>query len=148
MRSWMALGDCWASGVSLETSFDQPEMMRMSFACPKPKWNPSHILHLTPYHYLVIEFQNFHSFFILSPDPCHFPLQTSFSLQPGPASISQARQDYLTSEVSSLTTEVEALKKDAATFTDRLSQLEEVPNKTPTWAVANCECLVRLVGGL
>eukprot|EP00434_Breviolum_minutum_P016924 symbB.v1.2.014933.t3/scaffold1103.1/size137753/9 len=41
----------------------------------------------------------------------------------------KARQDYLTSEVSSLTTEVEALKKDAAKFTDRLSQLEEVRGK-------------------
>lgn len=39
----------------------------------------------------------------------------------------QARQAYLSSEVTSLALEVEGLKKDAAKFTDRLSQLEEAP---------------------
>lgn len=49
---------------------------------------------------------------------------------PGPTSSyspCQARQAYLSSEVTSLTSEVEGLKKDAAKFTDRLSQLEEAP---------------------
>ena len=64
-RSWMAFRDCWATVVSLETSFDQPEMMRTSFA-----W--SHILqHLTPYHYLVIEFQR------TSKLPCIFHITKS-----------------------------------------------------------------------
>ena len=64
-RSWMAFRDCWATVVSLGTSFDQPEMMRTSFA-----W--SHILqHLTPYHYLVIEFQR------TSKLPCIFHITKS-----------------------------------------------------------------------
>eukprot|EP00434_Breviolum_minutum_P016925 symbB.v1.2.014933.t4/scaffold1103.1/size137753/9 len=57
--------------------------------------------------------------------PTSMPASRNWKL----AKITYARQDYLTSEVSSLTTEVEALKKDAAKFTDRLSQLEEVRGK-------------------
>mmetsp|Transcript_62205 Transcript_62205/g.101826 ORF Transcript_62205/g.101826 Transcript_62205/m.101826 type:complete len:333 (-) Transcript_62205:41-1039(-) len=63
---------------------------------------------------------------------CEFQLDgsqdTKAKLQ-GEVARLKARQEYLSSEVTSLTSEVEGLKKDAAKFTDRLSQLEEVRSK-------------------
>ncbi|CAL1150123.1 unnamed protein product [Cladocopium goreaui] len=63
---------------------------------------------------------------------CEFQLDgsqdTKAKLQ-GEVARLKARQAYLSSEVTSLTSEVDGLKKDAAKFTDRLSQLEEVRSK-------------------